>query len=55
MGRIPLYEGGYTQVMRRVAAPAARAWSEQGRHMIQGIYRDFVLGAIDDRCFTQLF
>ena len=50
-----VYEGGYTQVMRRVAAPAAREWSERGRTMIQGIYRDLVLGTIDDRCFTQLF
>ena len=50
-----VYEGGYTQVMRRVAAPDARAWSEQGRQMIQGIYRDLVLGSIDDRCFTQTF
>jgi len=54
-GEYRVYEGGYTQVMRRVAAPAARAWSEQGRHMIQGIYRDLVLGSIDDRCFTQVF
>ena len=50
-----VYEGGYTQVVRRVAAPAALAWSERGRTMIQGIYRDLVLGTIDDRCFTQLF
>ena len=50
-----VYEGGFTQVMRRVAAPAARAWSELGRTMIQGWYRDLVLGTIDDRCFTQLF
>jgi hypothetical protein len=50
-----IYEGGYTQVMRRLVAPAARAWSERARHMIQGIYRDLVLGSIDDRCFTQSF
>ena len=50
-----IYEGGYTQVMRRLAAPAARAWSERARHMIQGIYRDLVLGSIEDRCFTQTF
>jgi Icc protein len=50
-----IYEGGYTQVVRRVAAPAARDWSERARHMIQGIYRDLVLGSIDDRCFTQTF
>jgi len=50
-----VHEGGYTQVMRRVAAPAARAWSEQGRTMIQGWYRDLVLGTVADRCFTQIF
>jgi Icc protein len=50
-----IHEGGYSQVMRRVAAPDARAWSELGRTMIQGIYRDLVLGSIDDRCFTHRF
>jgi 3',5'-cyclic-AMP phosphodiesterase len=50
-----IHEDGYTQVMRRVAAPAAREWSERARHMIQGIYRDLVLGAVDDRCFTHTF
>ena len=49
-----VYEGGYTQVMRRIASPDALAWSERCRHMIQGIYRDLVLGSIDDRCFTEL-
>ncbi|MET0920981.1 MAG: metallophosphoesterase [Acidimicrobiia bacterium] len=48
-----VYEGGYTQMMRRIAAPEALAWSEQCRHMIGGMYRDLVLGSIDDRCFTQ--
>jgi hypothetical protein len=50
-----VYEGGYTQVMRRVAARAAREWSELGRTMIQGIYRDLVLGTLADRCFTHHF
>lgn len=50
-----IYEGGYTQVMRRVSTPAAREWSERARHMIQGIYRDLVLGSVDDRCFTEVF
>ncbi len=50
-----IHEGGFTQVMRRVASPEARAWSELGRTMIQGWYRDLVLGAIDDRCFTHRF
>jgi hypothetical protein len=50
-----VYEGGYTQVMRRVAAPAARAWSERARLMIQGIYGELVLGELTDRCFTEHF
>jgi hypothetical protein len=50
-----VYEGGYTQVMRRVTEPAAFAWAERARTMIQGIYRDLVLGHIEARCFTQLF
>ena len=48
-----VYEGGLTQVLRRVQRPDARAWSERARHMIQGYYRDLVLGAIDDRCLTR--
>jgi hypothetical protein len=50
-----VYEGGYTQVMRRISTPEALSWSERCRHMIQGIYRDLVLGKITDRCFTSLF
>jgi predicted phosphodiesterase len=50
-----VYEGGYTQVMRRISAPDALSWSERCRSMIQGIYRDLVLGRITDRCFTELF
>jgi 3',5'-cyclic AMP phosphodiesterase CpdA len=50
-----IYEGGYTQMMRRVAAPPAREWSELGRTMIQGIYRDLVLGTLADRCFAHQF
>jgi predicted phosphodiesterase len=49
------YEGGYTQVMRRTSAPDALAWSERCRHMIQGIYRDLVLGSIRSRCFTERY
>jgi 3',5'-cyclic-AMP phosphodiesterase len=50
-----VYEGGYSQVMHRISAPDALAWSERCRALIQGIYRDLVLGTIDDRCFTELF
>jgi 3',5'-cyclic-AMP phosphodiesterase len=50
-----VYESGYTQLMRRISAPDALSWSERCRAMIQGIYRDLVLGRITDRCFTELF
>jgi predicted phosphodiesterase len=50
-----IYEGGYTQVMRRVSDPDACDWSETARSMIQGIYRDLVLGPIEARCFTYMF
>jgi Icc protein len=50
-----VYGGGYTQLMRRVTAPRAFAWAERTRAMIQGAYRDLVLGTIGERCFTQRF
>jgi predicted phosphodiesterase len=48
-----VYEGGYTQLARRIATPAALAWTEQTRGMFAGLYRDYALGGIDDRCFTR--
>jgi 3',5'-cyclic AMP phosphodiesterase CpdA len=48
-----IYEGGYVQMARRIATPDAMAWTEQTRHMFAGLYRDYALGAITDRCFTQ--
>jgi len=50
-----VYEGGYTQVVRRVAAPDAFAWAEKTRGMYEGAYRDYALGSLEHRCFTQLF
>jgi predicted phosphodiesterase len=50
-----VYEGGYTQLARRIAAPAAFAWTERTRAMFAGLYRDYALGRQDDRCFTQTF
>ncbi len=50
-----VYEGGYTQVVRRVSEPAAMAWSEKTRHMFAGLYRDYALGRLTDRCFMQGF
>ena len=48
-----IHEGGYTQLVRRITAPAAMAWTEQTRNMFAGLYRDYALGAQSDRCFTQ--
>lgn len=50
-----IYEGGYTQVMRRVTAPAAFAWAERCRSMIQGLYGELVLGPLEHRCFAERF
>ena len=50
-----VHEGGYTQVVRRAAAPAAMAWSEKTRRMFAGLYRDYALGPLGDRCFMQRF
>jgi Icc protein len=50
-----VYEGGFTQVVRRVTEPAAFAWAEQARAMIQGIYRDLVLGTLAARCFAERY
>ncbi len=50
-----IYEGGYTQVMRRVVAPAAFDWAERCRTLIQGIYGELVLGGLEHRCFAQRF
>jgi predicted phosphodiesterase len=48
-----IYEGGYTQIVRRVTEPAAFAWAERTRGMFAGLYRDYALGHLEERCFTQ--
>jgi Icc protein len=50
-----VYDGGYVQIGRRIAAPDAMHWTEQTRRMYAGLYRDYALGSLADRCFTQLF
>jgi predicted phosphodiesterase len=47
-----VYEGGYTQLVRRISTPAAMAWTEQTRAMFAGLYRDYALGKQSDRGFT---
>jgi Icc protein len=50
-----VYEGGYTQMVRRIAAPDALRWTERTREMFLGLYRDYALGGLADRCFTWSF
>lgn len=50
-----IYEGGYTQVVRRISSPRAMAWTEKTRHMFRGLYRDYALGPLHWRCFTEAF
>lgn len=49
------YEGGYTHVVRRVTEPRAFAWAEKTRAMYEGAYRDYALGDLHDRCYTELY
>jgi Icc protein len=50
-----VYEGGYTQVTRRVSTPEAMAWTEKTRGMFAGLYRDYALGSLSDRCLSVRF
>ena len=50
-----VHDGGYTQLVRRISTPDAMAWTERTRQMFAGLYRDYALGAQNDRCFTQLW
>lgn len=50
-----VYEGGYTQVVRRVGAPAAFDWAETTRQMFLGCYGDLARGSIEARCFSERF
>jgi len=50
-----VYEGGYVQLARRIATKAAMDWTEKTRNMFAGLYRDYALGSMADRCFAQSF
>ncbi len=50
-----VYDGGYVQLTRRIDSPDALAWTEKTRGMFAGLYRDYALGDLADRCFAQSF
>jgi 3',5'-cyclic AMP phosphodiesterase CpdA len=47
-----VFEGGILQVHRRLATPAALAWSERCRALFGGLYPSYAFGEVDDRCFA---
>ena len=50
-----VYEGGISQVVHRISAPEALAWSERCRHLYRDFgldYEAYALGRLEDRCFT---
>jgi hypothetical protein len=38
-----------------VGAPDAFAWAERTRAMFAGLYTDYALGHLHERCFTHTF
>jgi Icc protein len=47
-----VFEGGVLQIVHRIAAPDALAWTELTRGMFGGIYPGYAFGALSDRCFA---
>ena len=47
-----VHEGGIVQIAHRISSPEALRWTEKTRHMYHGLYRDYALGRLADRCFT---
>ena len=47
-----IYEGGIRQVVYRVAAPAAMAWTWATRRVLGGIWGWWSPGRLSDRCWT---
>jgi predicted phosphodiesterase len=46
-----VHEHGIVQIAHRISTPEALAWTEQTRHMYHGLYHDYALGSLADRCF----
>jgi Icc protein len=47
-----VYEAGVIQVHRRISAPDALSWSERCRALFGGLYPQYALGRVEDRCMT---
>jgi hypothetical protein len=47
-----VHEGGIRQVVRRVAAPEAMAWTESTKGCFAGLWGRWSPGTLPQRCFT---
>ncbi len=47
-----VFEKGIQQIFHRVSDPEALAWTEKTKNMYHGIYEDYALGRVPDRCFV---
>jgi Icc protein len=50
-----VHDGGILQVVHRISAPAALAWSERCRHLYADFgvdYASYAMGRLEDRCFA---
>jgi predicted phosphodiesterase len=47
-----VHEGGIVQIAHRISTHEALVWTEKTRHMYHGLYHDYALGSLADRCFA---
>lgn len=47
-----VHEGAILQIVHRIGTREALAWTELTRHMYHGLYHDYALGRLADRCFA---
>jgi hypothetical protein len=47
-----VHEQGVLQIVHRISTPDALAWTEQTRHMFNGLYASYAFGTLEDRCFV---
>jgi Icc protein len=46
-----IYERAVMQVVHRISAPEALAWTDRTRSMFGGLYPSYSFGSLEDRCF----
>jgi hypothetical protein len=46
-----VFEGGILQVLHRISAADALAWTDRTRVMYEGLYERYAFGRLEDRCF----